>query len=131
MFQDTMSLSSDLAQRMKPTWIFKLVADDLQQSVQEEVFDKVPHAHVHEAVFNKVPPAQEVREKNDIITLRELAEKIMEVVREAEGDVGDEIAIEEQDDDIAAEAARVFYEKLRAQQVDIGDDSAGENIIFM
>jgi hypothetical protein len=131
MFQDTMSLSSDLAQRMKPTWIFKLVADDLQQSVQEEVFDKVPHAHVHEAVFDKVPPAQEVREKNDIITLRELAEKIMEVVREAEGDVGDEIAIEEQDDDIAAEAARVFYEKLRAQQVDIGDDSAGENIIFM
>src|ERR1700692_3726537 len=128
MFQDTMSLSSDLAQRMKPTWIFKLVADDLQHSEQEEVFDKVPHAHVHEAVFDKVPPAQEVREKNDIITLRELAEKIMEVVREAEGDVGDETAIEEQDDDIAAEAARVFYEKLRAQQVDIGDDSAGENI---
>jgi hypothetical protein len=111
-------LSSDLAQRMKPTWIFKLVADDLQQSVQEEVFDKVPHA-------------QEVREKNNIIALRELAEKIMEVVREAEGDVGNETTIEEQDDDIAAEAARVFYEKLRAQQVDIGDDSAGENIIYM
>jgi hypothetical protein len=99
MFQDMMSLLSDLAQRMKPTWIFKLVADDLQQSVQEEVFDKVPHAHVHEAVFDTVPPAQEVHEKNDIITLCELAEKIMKVVREAEGDVGDETAIEEQDDD--------------------------------
>jgi hypothetical protein len=113
--QDT--ISADLAQRMRHTRAF--FVNDLQESVHEAVFGKVLHAQ------------EEVREKSDILVLRELAERLMDVVREAQGDVGeDESAIDEKDD-IAAEAERVFYETLRIRRLDTrGDDSGGKDVIL-
>jgi len=113
--QDT--ISADLAQRMRHTWAFFI--NDLQKSVHKAVFDKVLHAQ------------EEVHEKSDILVLHELAERLMDVVQEVQGDVGeDESAIYEKDD-IAAEAERVFYETLRIRQLDTrGDDSGGKDVIL-
>ncbi|KAG1890842.1 hypothetical protein F4604DRAFT_1913656 [Suillus subluteus] len=118
---NTMTLSADLTQHMRP--IRALFANNLHQSVHEAVFDTALHAH------------EEVHEKSNILILRELAEMLMEVIREAEGDVGEDVHEESvvgEKDDIAAEAERVFYEALRVRCVDIrGDDSGGKDVILI
>ncbi|KAG2756764.1 hypothetical protein P692DRAFT_201800228 [Suillus brevipes Sb2] len=100
LIHDTMVLSADLTQHMRSTRVF--FTDNLEASVREVVLDKVPHTQ------------EKQHEKNNILRLCELAERLMEVVREAEGDVGDvyESAMDETDD-IAAEAERVFFEVLK------------------
>ncbi|KAG1889732.1 uncharacterized protein F5891DRAFT_987267 [Suillus fuscotomentosus] len=103
-----MALSADLGQRMRHTRVF--FANNLEASVREAVLDKVPHAQ------------EKNHEKSDILMLRELAERLMEAIREAEGDVGEESAIGEKDE-IAAEAERVFYEALRVRRVDTREDN--------
>lgn len=115
-----MALSADLAHRMRSTWAF--FADNLEVSVREAVSDKVPHTQ------------EKGHEKNDILMLRELAERLMEVVREAEGDLGEDVyesAMGEKDD-ITAEAERVFFEALRARRADNKEEnSGGKDVILM
>lgn len=115
-----MALSADLAHRMRSTRAF--FADNLEVSVREAVSDKVPHTQ------------EKGHEKNDILMLRELAERLMEVVREAEGDLGEDVyesAMGEKDD-IAAEAERVFFEALRARRADNKEEnSGGKDVILM
>ncbi|KAG2084194.1 uncharacterized protein F5147DRAFT_782615 [Suillus discolor] len=113
---DTMALSADLGQRMRHTRVF--FTNNLEASVREAVLDKVPHAQ------------EKNHEKSDILMLRELAERLMEAIREAEGDVGEESAIGEKDE-IAAEAERVFYEALRVRRVDTREDSSGGKDVIL
>jgi predicted transcriptional regulator len=111
-----MALSADLGQRMRHTRVF--FANNLEASVREAVLDKLPHAQ------------EKNHEKSDILMLRELAERLMEAIREAEGDVGEESAIGEKDE-IAAEAERVFYEALRVRRVDTREDSSGGKDVIL
>jgi hypothetical protein len=73
-------------------------------------------------------------QKSNILVLCELVERLMDVVREVQGDVGEDVheesAIDEKDD-MAAEAERVFYEMLRIRQLDTrGDDPGGKDVIL-
>jgi hypothetical protein len=73
-------------------------------------------------------------QKSNILVLCELVERLMDVVREVQGDVGEDVheesAIDEKDD-MAAEAERVFYEMLRIRWLDTrGDDSGGKDVIL-
>ncbi|KAG2136744.1 hypothetical protein BD769DRAFT_1385124 [Suillus cothurnatus] len=95
------TISADLAQRMRHTWAFFI--NDLQKVCTKQYSTKYC-----------------MRKK-----------KLMDVIQEVQGDVGeDESAIYEKDD-IAAEAKRVFYETLRIRQLDTrGDDSGGKDVIL-
>jgi hypothetical protein len=70
-------------------------------------------------------------QKSDILVLRELAERLMDIVREVQGDVGEDKSAIDEKDDIAAEAKRVFYETLRIPWLDTrGNDSGGKDVIL-
>jgi hypothetical protein len=116
-----MALSADLTQRMRHTQVF--FADNLAASVREPVLNKVPHAQ------------EKAHEKNDILMLRELAERLMEVVREAEGDLNEDVhersVMGEEDDIAAAEAKRVFFEALRVRRADVKEENSGGKDVIL
>jgi hypothetical protein len=79
-------------------------------------------------VFNEVPEArQEVVEQNNMLMLRELAGKLIQVVQEAmkDGDIGEDIR-ETTRYEISAEAKRVFFDAMKEQTVSEYDRIQGK-----
>ncbi|KAG1901560.1 WD40-repeat-containing domain protein [Suillus fuscotomentosus] len=120
-YSDTVvTWSIDIAQCMRPMHMFIFPASNPPQS----------------AVFEEAPYIQEaVREKSDILILHELAEKLMEVIREAKRDVGEDLhhVIKH---DITAEVERVFHQAVQARKDDIrgtrrGQDGSGKEVILV
>jgi hypothetical protein len=115
-----MALSADLTQRMRHTRAF--FADNLAASVREPVLNKVPHAQ------------EKAHEKNDILMLRELAERLMEVVRDAEGDLNEDVherSAMGEEDNIAAEAKRVFFEAQGVRRADVKEENPGGKDVIL
>ncbi|KAG2746666.1 hypothetical protein P692DRAFT_20875744 [Suillus brevipes Sb2] len=117
---DTMALSADLTQCMRHTRAF--FADNLAASVHEPVLNKVLHAQ------------EKAHEKNDILMLRELAERLMEVVRDAEGDLNEDVherSAMGEEDNIAAEAKRVFFEVQGVRRADVKEENPGGKDVIL
>jgi hypothetical protein len=115
-----MALSADLTQCMRHTRAF--FADNLAASVHEPVLNKVLHAQ------------EKAHEKNDILMLRELAERLMEVVRDAEGDLNEDVherSAMGEEDNIAAEAKRVFFEVQGVRRADVKEENPGGKDVIL
>ncbi|KAG1853566.1 hypothetical protein C8R48DRAFT_777081 [Suillus tomentosus] len=120
-YSDTVvTWSIDITQRMRPMHMFIFPASNPPQS----------------AVFEEAPYIQEaVHDKSDILILHELAEKLMEVIREAKRDVGENLhhVIKH---DITAKVERVFHQAVQARKDNIrgtrrGQDGSGKEVILV